>query len=120
MARPEWFGRLRALFGLALFLSLTLPGAQARASMPLIRQAGPVAISAVSSRSMPTATDCMPCVRCYTAPAPASHGCSGECKEHEALIWWVHVPSALFDAFFDSGGGYARLPVRILYCRWLD
>ncbi|CAN7768084.1 hypothetical protein LJR175_007364 [Variovorax sp. LjRoot175] len=117
MARPECLQRWRALFGVALFLCLALPGAGAWASIPVMRETGPIAISAMASESMPTASDRMPCARCYVAPAPASHGFSGECREHEAPIWRVHAPSILEAEYFDTGGQLVRLPVRILYCR---
>ncbi|VTU44391.1 hypothetical protein [Variovorax sp. RA8] len=120
MARAECLRRWRARFGVALFLCLALLGAGARASMPVMQQAGPQAISIIASESMPMASDRMPCARCYVAPAPASHGFSGECREHEAPIWRVHAPSMLDAENFDMGGQLVRLPVRILYCRWLD
>jgi hypothetical protein len=86
----------------------------------VIPEAGLEAISAVASEPMPMASDRMPCARCYIAPAQASHGFSGECREHEAPAWRAHAPSVPDTEYFDTGGGLVRLPVRILYCRWLD
>jgi len=121
VARPERPQRWRALFGVALFLCLALLGAEARASIPAMREAGPVAISTMASESMPRATDCMPCAVCYIAPTPSPHGFSGECQEREAPAWRVHalsVPAPTW--FFDTGDWRLRWPVRIAFCRWLD
>ena len=120
MARPECLQRWRARFGVALFLCLALLGAGGRASTPVMQETGPVAISAVASEPIPMASDRMPCARCYIAPTQASHGFSGECKEHGAPVWRAHARSVPDTEYFDTGGGFVRLPVRILYCRWLD
>jgi hypothetical protein len=120
LARPECGQRWHALLGVALFLCLSLLGAGARASTLVMQEAGPIAISAMASEPMPTASDCMPCARCYVAPAPAAHGFSGECMTPDEPVWLVHAPTVSGAERFDTGGRQVRLPVRILYARWLD
>ncbi|OUM00374.1 hypothetical protein [Variovorax sp. JS1663] len=120
MARPECLQRWRALFGVALFLCLALLGVGARASIPGMQHAGPVAISVMVSESMQTVADCMPCARCYVAPAPVTQGFSGEGKTPDEPFWRVRSPSVPDTEYFETGGRHVGLPVSILYCRWLN
>ncbi len=134
MARPERLQQQRTPLGVALFLYLWLSlfGTAALASMPVLQQevgaarlppsvaTAPVAFAAMDATPMPAAMNAMPCALCYSAPAPLPHEVGGECREHEATAWPVHVPPLPEATYFDPGGRHVRLPVRILYCRWLD
>ncbi|RSZ44105.1 MULTISPECIES: hypothetical protein [unclassified Variovorax] len=134
MARPERLQQQRTPLGVALLLYLYLAifSTAALASTPASHDEGwaehlivsvatvPVAFAAMDETSMPVAMDAMPCALCYSAPAPSPHGVGGECREHEAMAWPVHVSPAPAVTYFDPGGRHVRLPVRILYCRWLD
>lgn len=122
MAWPERLQRCRALVYVALLLCLTLLGTGARASVATMQDAGPVAISVMVSESTPMASDCMPCVRCYIAPAPSTPGISCESTEREepVLAWPVQTTSPAPTWFFDTRGWRLRWPVRIAFCRWLD
>lgn len=81
-------------------------------------------------RGMPVTEDCMPhaggagcefCLCCYIEPRPPKLPTSGD---HEAILSGhvqVHAsaePKPL--ALHFARGWYARLPVRIAFCRWLN
>jgi hypothetical protein len=116
----SWGVHVRVLVRAALALSLVLLVAQARASVHVLEEARPTVASAMDSRPMPAAFDCAPCARCYVAPAPATHGFSGDDQAPEERRWHVQLPPAFNEIFFDTGGRYVALPVRIAFCRWLD
>jgi len=117
----RWGASMRLLARAALALSLVSLGTQACASVIVLEEARPTAISsAMSSQSMPAAFDCTPCARCYVAPAPATHGFNGDDQPPEERWWHVHEPSVPSAIFVDSGGWHVALPVRIAFCRWLD
>lgn len=134
MAQPDRPQQRHTSFGAAalLYLFLALFGTAAQASMPVSQDDGwtaravapvataPVAVAVMGLATMPVAMDAMPCALCYSAPAPLPHEVGGECREHEATAWPVHVPPLPEATYFDPGGRHVRLPVRILYCRWLD
>ncbi|MCR6478461.1 hypothetical protein NU688_20035 [Variovorax sp. ZS18.2.2] len=134
MARPERLQQQRTPLGVALllYLCLALFGTTALASTPASQEEGwaersivsvataPVAFAGMDATPMPVAMDAMPCALCYSAPAPSLHGISDECREHVAMAWPVHVSPVPEATYFDPGGRHVRLPVRILYCRWLD
>lgn len=136
MARPERLQQQRTPLGVALllYLYLALFGTAALASTPASQEEGwterstawvatdLVAFAAMDADAtpMPMAMDAMPCALCYSAPASSARGVGGECREHEATAWPVHVSPAPAVTYFDPGGRHVRLPVRILYCRWLD
>lgn len=125
MVRPfrehRWGAHMRVLVRAALTLSLVLPCVQASASEAIREEARPTAVSsAMSSQSMPVAFDCTPCARCYVAPAPATHSFNGDDQPPEERWWHVHQPSVPSAIFFDTGGRYVALPVRIAFCRRLD
>lgn len=134
MAQPDRPQLQRAFFGavVLLYLFLALFGTAAQASMPVSQDdgwtaravtlvaTGPVAVAVMGVATMPVAMDAMPCALCYSAPAPSLHTVGGECREHEAAAWPVHVAPVPDGEYFDAGGRHVRLPVRILYCRWLD
>ena len=120
--------RGHALSG-ALLLCLTLVGvgSEARSASASLQEARPVMAPAMVSmadakpRPMPGLADCAPCAGCYIAPAPSTHGFSGEGKASEAQAWHVQaVPLPTADWWLDSGGERPRLPVRIAFCRWLN
>ena len=117
---PRWGARVRALASAALALSLVIIGTQADASALVLEEVRPTAATAMSSQSMPAAFDCMPCARCFVAPAPATHGSGGDDQAPEELRWHVPRPPAFNAIFFDTGSRYIALPVRIAFCRWLD
>jgi len=116
----RWGADMRVLVRAALALSLALLGTQAPPSVRMLEEARPATASVMDSRSMPAASDCTPCAGCYVAPAPATHGFSGDDQPPEEHRWPVRRPSALSATFFDTGGWYVALPVRIAFCRWLD
>lgn len=134
MAQPDRPQRRRTTFGAAvlLYLFLALFGTTAQASMPVSQDDGwtaravapvaaaPVAAAVMGLATMPVAMDAVPCALCYSAPAPSLHEVGGECRGHEAAAWPVHVAPVPDGEYFDAGGQHVRLPVRILYCRWLD
>ena len=81
----------------------------------------PAMVSMADAKPMPGLADCAPWAGCYIAPAPASHGFSGEGKEPEAQVWHVQaVPAPTEGWWLDKGAEHPRLPVRIALCRWLD
>ena len=111
----------------ALLLCLTLVGvgAEARSASASSQEARPVMapamVSMADAKPMLGLADCAPCAGCYIAPAPATHGFSGEGKEPEEPVWRVPAaPLADADDRIDSGGSRPRVPVRIAFCRWLD
>ncbi len=134
MARPDRPQRRFTPFSAALLLCLFLAlfGTAAQASMPVSQEdgrtasavapgaAGRVAVAVMDLTTMPVAMDAMPCALCYSAPASSLHEVGGECREHEVPAWPAHVAPVPDREYFDAGGPYIRLPVRILYCRWLD
>ncbi|MGJ7498505.1 efflux RND transporter permease subunit, partial [Variovorax sp. RT4R15] len=52
--------------------------------------------------------------------APMPHEAGGDRREDEAPARPVHVARVPDADYFDPGGRRVRLPMRILYCRWLD
>ena len=122
----ERLRRGRELSGaLLLFLTLVGVGAEARsapASSQVVRSVmAPAMVSMADAHQMPGLAACLPCAGCYIAPAPATHGFSGEGKEPEAQAWHVQaVPVPTADWWLDMGREHPRLPVRIAFCRWLD
>jgi hypothetical protein len=134
MAQPDHPQQRRTSFGAALLLCLFLAlfGAAAQASTPVFHEegwtartvtsgvTGPAAFAIMDVAPMPVAMDAMPCALCYSAPAPSLHEVGGECRGHEATAWPVHLAPVPDGEYFDAGGRHVRLPVRILYCRWLD
>lgn len=69
--------------------------------------------------SIPMATDCTPCVRCYVVPV--SQGFSGKSKEPKAPYWQVHATEQVETAWaLITGFRHPRLPVRIEFSRWLN
>lgn len=116
----------RSLWG-ALLLCLTLVGAGADArsrsgSLPEVRPATASQMQPMGgAQPMSSLADCVPCAGCYIAPAPATHGFSGECKESEASVSWVQaVPALSAERWVDTVGNQTRLPIRIAFCRWLN
>ena len=113
--------RWRALSSFALLVCLALLGGGARASAPAIQEARPAMVSTMAAPSMPMASDRMPCAVCCIAPAPSTHGFSGEGKEPESPAWCVHdqrTPATV--RFLETGSSRVKVPIRIAYCRWLD
>ena len=122
----ERLRRGHALSGaLLLCLALVGVGAEARSASASVQEARPVIapamVSMADAKPMPGLADCAPCAGCYIAPAPSTHGFSGEGKEPEAQAWHVQaVPVPTADWWLDTGREHLRLPVRIAFCRWLD
>lgn len=120
----RWREQLRwpfALAGVWVFLCLSLLAGGAAASTPAMAQAGPMVGAAMPPAPMPQMLDCMPCVGCYVAPAPSAQSGGGEPRHQDEAAWPVHGPAprhAIEAA--DAGGRRPDMPVRILYCRWLD
>lgn len=121
MTGPDNRRSWRAICSVALLLWLALLGMGAGASFVGLPRDGPVATAAMASESMPMAADCMSsCSLCCIAPASQAHAFGGECQERHGPVWHIHARSASKTEYFDTGGRQVRLPVRILYCRWLD
>ena len=121
MKPPEHRQSWRAICSVALLLWLALLGMGAGASFVGVQSDGPVATPVMAPESMPMATHCAPsCSLCCIAPASQAHSFSGECQERHDPVWHIHAPSAPKTEYLDPGGRQVRLPVRILYCRWLD
>ena len=92
----ERLRRGHALSGaLLLCLALVGVGAEARSASASVQEARPVIapamVSMADAKPMPGLADCAPCAGCYIAPAPATHGFSGEGKEPEAQAWHVQA-----------------------------
>ena len=122
----ERLHRGHALSG-ALLLCLTLVGvgAEARSASASLQEVRPVMAPAMvtmaDAKPMSGLADFAPCAGCYSAPAPSTHGFSGEGKEPEAQAWQMHaVPVPTEDWWLVTGGEHPRLPVRIAFCCWLD
>ena len=78
MQRPESCRPLlHAFVGVWLFLCLAPFVGAARGPATTVAAARPVAALATPSRPTPQASDGMPCVGCYVAPAPAAQGVGG-------------------------------------------
>lgn len=113
--------RWRVLLSAWIYLCLSLIEGAAQASAVARQEAMPMAVSAMSSDSMPQAMDCAPCVWCYVAPVPVAQGFSGKSKEEKAPFWQVHATAQVETAWtFDTGVWHPRLPVRIEFSRWLN
>ena len=124
MTRPERSQWWQAWLGVALLLCLAWPGIEARGSAWVATEPdiGSEPASAMASDPMPMsrAMDCAPCAFCCGAPPPASHTSSGECERREDLAWWVQALWVQEPQRHETAEGLAQLPVRILFCRWLD
>lgn len=119
-----WLDRLRvwrAVASLAVWLC-ALHGTSASANPASAHEARSApAVSIVGKPSMPMASDRMPCAMCFMAPIPATQGFGGECGEPEEAGWPLRAPCEVpVSVRFDSGGGFPRLPLCIVYCRWRD
>lgn len=121
MPRSERFLRpCRALFGPTLVLCLVWLSTSAWASTSAALETRLTPVLAMASESMPMSMDCVPCINCRVAPPPSTHGFSAGCIQPGEPVWWAQAPSAPDTMFFDEGCGQARMPVRIVYCRWLN
>ena len=120
MRWPERRSLPLAVAGVWLILCLVLVSGDALASSARMAQARPVTSSAMPSAAMPQMLDCLPCARCYVAPAPVAVGVVEPAGTDEPA-WRVQDPALPYTTRDpDRGGGPSRLPVRIAYCRWLD
>jgi len=119
---PDRRGVWHALGSAVALLCLALPNAAPGASARTTQQARPLESSATAfaQPSMPMATDRMPCVRSCLAPVPSAQSLGAECPppdEPPSRFLASPVDAAWR---FDTGGGHARLPLRLAYCRWLN
>ena len=100
----------------SLCLALSVPGAEA--SVLVVQDAHLMATPAVALSS-PDAMDCVPCARCYAAPAPSMNRVTGDAHEAETPAGQADPTQRLdSEVMFDAGGQRALLPLRIVYCRW--
>lgn len=125
MSPLERLCRWPAFRSVMLLLCLALFGMGARAAVSPMQEVGPIIALATTEmadmQSIPATLDCRPCAVCYVAPAPSTHGFSGEYEEPEEPVWRVCARPAPDSAWrFDTGGWRPRWPVRIAFCRWLD
>lgn len=123
MRTPELWPRWPSLCGIALLVWLTLLGVGAAEAKPLpaMQEASAVVPSSLGAGSMPMVSDCMPCVLCCIAPAPATQGFGGEFKESDPPAWWVRTRETPTVAWYADGGSRpCPVPIRISFCRWLD
>lgn len=113
--------RLLAWVGAWAGHCLALMGGAAQASTLLTAQAWPLEVSAMPATAMTQTRDCMPCARCYVAPAPVALGVIAQPGHTNEPGWRAHdlVQLATTPGIHPRGWPL-RLPVRILYCRWLD
>ena len=120
--RPlERLRRWHAFMGVSVLVCVALLGGSARAFAPTLEEARPAMVSAMASPSLPMVSDGMPCAICCIAPAPATHGFSGEGKESEASTWPVPAQrTSPTVRFLETVTGRVPIPIRITYCRWLD
>lgn len=121
MSPAERVHRWAAIAAALVWLWLALIGTDARASSSAMPEVRATPAAAVTSQSVPAASDCMPCALCYIAPAPSSHGVTAEAKVFESFTWWVPVPSAPVERrFLSNPRCREHVPIRITFCRWLD
>lgn len=121
MLRPDAFVRWCLALGVAVSLCLGLLRSGAWASAPSTQEMSAWAMTSVAAPSMPMASDCIPCLTCYVAPAPSAHTTTGEGKEAELAAWWARdltVPS--MGRFLAAETSRVPVPIRIRLCRWLD
>ena len=110
--------RCRALGGVVVSLCLALSVPDAEASVSMVQDAHSMATSAVVP-SPPDAMDCVPCARCYAAPAPPMGRITGNAHEAETPAWRFDATQRLDpEVMLDAGGQRMLLPLRIVYCRW--
>lgn len=103
-----------------LILCLALPLSVARAEPFAMQEIAAFPMAAMSTPAMPEAMDCLPCASCYVAPAPATTGFVGKCRESLTLLRWIRPQAYLTScSSFDGGTGRSRVPIRIAFCRWL-
>lgn len=104
----------------SLFL-LCLASCPATASTTDAQIASSMTAVADGEKSMPMISDCMPCALCYLASAPeAPTGFDEKYAITTAALWFAPTTVVTTAARAHTGGEYRRLPVRIVYCRWLN
>lgn len=122
MPRREHLRLWRVIGAVVAWLCLAPLPAPALAASQAMQEGYPAqTVMEAPMQSMPMASDCMPCALCCLAPAPTTHGFSGERRQLEVPGWQLlapPVPDAVVSV--EVGGGVPRLPVRIVYCRWRD
>ena len=117
MRRPEYLVRWRALgcVVVSLYLALSVTDADALASM--VQDARPMVASDMTS-SPAEAMDCIPCARCYAAPAPLTQLFVGQGNGSDPTAWRNDAAQRSAADRFDTGDRRAPLSLRIAYCRW--
>ena len=104
----------------SLFL-LWLASCPVRASTADVQIASSMTAVTDSEKSMPMISDCMPCALCYLASAPeAPTGFDEKYAITTATLWFAPITTVATAARTHTGGEYRRLPVRIVFCRWLN
>jgi hypothetical protein len=121
MRRPEHHRGWSAFVGFAVLVGAVLMDAGAGAMVLPMQDVRAAPASTMATPDMPTISHGMPCALCYVAPAPGSHGFTGDGNEPEALAWWVHAQSTPKKVrLLAVANRRDRVPIRIALCRWLD
>lgn len=126
MAKPRevrwgWCAQLYVRAAMALCLVSAVVQARAMAVAPLEMQAVAVPdMEPARMPPMPAAADCTPCAACYVAPAPVSHGFNGDDQPPIPNPWFALRPVTSSTTAAHAGCRSVALPVRIVFCRWLD
>ncbi|MBI2747427.1 MAG: hypothetical protein HYX45_17825 [Burkholderiales bacterium] len=78
-----------------------------------------MAQSGAQENPMSGAMNGVPCMSCYMAPAPTTHGFTGEQEEPKQAVWQLLAQSsALAKNLLDLPKREGRLPLRVTYCCW--
>lgn len=121
MRRPESLRRWCALVGAALLFWVAAAGTGAHAWVLSMQEVRATAASTMNAPHMPMVSGSRPCALCYITPTPSPHAFTGEGKEPEPLSWRVHAqatPAAV--RLLDTVDRRDRVPIRVVFCRWLD
>jgi hypothetical protein len=118
--RPLWYVIHIAILACLGWLAVgagaatVIPGANLTASAAANSMGG--------GHAMPPPLQRSPCAVCCIASAPSLHGASGQGKPpQQQQPWRVCNAGALRRvASFGKEGRRCRLPVRIVFCRWLN
>lgn len=119
MSRVSYHKPIAALLSSLLLLCLTF--CPVTASATEAQFASDKTMMADDLSHMPMISDCIPCALCYLASAPeAPNGFDEKYAVTATYLWIAPIRLVAYAAHIHTGGDYSRLPVRIVYCRWLN
>jgi hypothetical protein len=106
----------------ALLLLLALLGVEAGAGAPSAEVVQHIEAAAEGAFRVASAMDdFLPCVYCHARPATMVHGFSGESKEQDGLAWVaLPKPASAGPLPIATEKQPSPLPLRIVYCRWIN